>query len=312
MKKKIDSSVATKVTKSIIFAVLIIYSLSMILLLVWGFLTSLKNDLDYSLLKNKFGFPNATISGEELKFLNYRLIFENFSFKRNASYYAGQTLVVKKASVNFFDMILNSIIYAGMGSFLHAILTCTMGYVTSKYRFKMSSIIYATCLFTMIVPTVGTNSSTVAMLRAAGLYDSWAGYIMQSFNFIGMHYLVFFAYFKGLPDSYVEAAEIDGASQTMILFKIIFPLAAKTISTIMLLHFVSLWNNYQTPLLYLPTHPTLAYGIYYMVYQNPVGFLSKLPIKIASCMILAIPLLIAFIFLKDKLMGNVSLGGLKE
>ena len=81
MKKKIDSSVATKVTKSIIFAVLIIYSLSMILLLVWGFLTSLKNDIDYSLLKNKFGLPNATISGEELKFLNYRLIFENFSLK---------------------------------------------------------------------------------------------------------------------------------------------------------------------------------------------------------------------------------------
>ena len=284
----------------------------MIFLLLWGFLTSLKNELDYSLMKNKFGFPNMQISGEEMKFLNYRLIFENFSFKRNASYYAGQTKIVRKASVGFFDMVINSVIYAGLGSFLFAVLTCTMGYVTAKYKFKFSSVIYATCLFIMIVPTVGTSSSTVAMMRAWGLFDSWLGYICMSFNFMGMYYLVFHAYFRGLPDSYIEAAEIDGASQTMVLLKIIYPLASKMIGTIMLLQFVALWNNYQTPLLYLPTHPTLAYGVYYMVYRNPVGFLSKMPIKIAACMILAIPLLIAFIFLKDKLMGNVSLGGLKE
>ena len=293
--------------------VLTIYALTILFTLGWGLLTSLKSDLDYTMVKNKLGFPSLELSRNEfLKLGNYRLIFESFEFEKSVRFYSAGRLVKHQASVNVGVMIVNTVIYAGVGSFLHAIVPCFVSYLCAKYRFKMSEIIYSMCLIVMMIPIVGASSSEIAILRRMGLYDTFGGYFIQKFNFTGMYFFVFYAFFQGLPDSYTEAAEVDGASQARIFIGIILPLAAKMLGTIVLLNFVQLWNDYQVPLLYLPTHPTLAYGVYYMVYQNPSSALSKLPTKVAGCMLLAIPIVIAFIFLKDKLMGNVSMGGLKE
>lgn len=293
--------------------VLMLYALSILFTLGWGFLTSLKSDLDYTMVKNKLGFPLLELSHDQfLKLGNYRLIFESFEFEKSVRFYSAGRLVKHEASVNVGVMLINTIVYAGVGSILHAIVPCFVAYLCAKYPFKMSEIIYSLCLIIMMIPIVGASSSEISILRRLGLYDTFWGYFIQKFNFTGMYFFVFYAFFQGLPDSYTEAAEVDGASQTRTFIGVILPLAAKMLGTIILLNFVQLWNDYQVPLLYLPTHPTLAYGVYYMVYQNPSSELSKLPTKVAGCMMLAVPIVIAFVFLKDKLMGNVSMGGLKE
>ena len=115
-----------------------------------------------------------------------------------------------------------------------------------------------------------------------------------------------------MPDTYAEAAEIDGASRYKVLCSIVIPLSIKIISTVWLLQFVHFWNDYQTPLLYMPTKPTLAYGIYYLCHETARGQLANVPTKAAGCMILAIPLICLFIAFKEKLMGNISMGGIKE
>ena len=310
---KSKKNIVNKIFVISVFVVLTLYALTILFTLGWGLLTSLKSDVDYTLAKNKLGLPSLKLSRIQfLKLENYRLIFESFEFGRSVRYYRAGRLVKHEASVNIWVMIFNTIIYAGMGSLLHAIVPCFVSYLCAKYSFKLSGVIYSLCLIVMMIPIVGASTSEIAILRRLGLYDTFWGYFIQKFNFTGMYFFVFYAFFQGLPDSYTEAAEVDGASQTRIFVQIILPLAAKMLGTIVLLNFVQLWNDYQVPLLYLPTHPTLAYGVYYMVYQNPSGILSKLPTKVAACMMLAVPIVIAFIFLKDKLMGNVSMGGLKE
>ena len=84
-------------------------------------------------------------------------------------------------------------------------------------------------------------------------------------------------------------------------------------TTIMLLQFISFWDDYQTALLYLPTKPTIAYAVYFITRNSGQSTgVNHLPGKIAGGMILAIPILIVFIALREKLMGNISMGGLKE
>ena len=133
----------------------------------------------------------------------------------------------------------------------------------------------------------------------------------MKFHFGGMYFLVFYAYFKGLPDTYAEAAEIDGASQFRVLVMIIMPLAIKIMSTVFMILFVQLWNDYRTALIYMPTHPTLAYAVYHVAIYTNKGAFATIPAKTASCITLAVPILILFIFFKDKIMGNVTLGGIK-
>ena len=89
-----------------------------------------------------------------------------------------------------------------------------------------------------------------------------------------------------------------------------------TFFTVFLLQFIQTWNDYQTPLLYYPNHPTLAYAVFRMT--NNTGGADKgmeyqgIPQRVAGCMVLAIPIFVIFVAFNKLLMGNLTTGGLKE
>ena len=90
-----------------------------------------------------------------------------------------------------------------------------------------------------------------------------------------------------------------------------FPLILPTISTLALLAFIGFWNDYQTPMIYMPDIPTIAYGLF--VYQfSTDNLISSVPLQLTGCMIVSIPVMIIFVVFRNKLIMNVSLGGLKE
>lgn len=310
-RKKI--SVINTIFISVFCTILIVYSISLIFMLLWGLLTSLKSNTDFLYMNNVMGLPNLDKSRDEcLKLANYTLNLEYFEFTKKVTYYVGDKKVVHQSTNGIFEMLINTILYAGLGSVLHALVTALVAYLCVKYRqFRLSRIVYGAVLVTMTLPLVGTAPATIELLRNLNLYDSFVGMAIQKFSFTGMYFLVLYAFYEGMPDSYAEAAEIDGASYYRIFFSIMLPLAMKVVSTTILLNFVQLWNDYQTPLLYLPTYPTLAYGIYYMS-EISIAQLSKVPARIAGCMMLAIPIFILFMFMKNKMMGNISIGGVKE
>lgn len=297
---------------TVIAAILIVYSAIMILILVWGFITSLKSNMDFSTMGNVLGFPNSDFSRNEILFSNYKTIWENFSFTKTISYYSGDTLIRHFSDNSFFSILLNTVLYAVVGSAIQAFVPAVMGYLVVKYPGKVSSFINALMLFVLAFPIVGNSSTMVRLLRTMNLYDNFLGMFIMKFNFTGMYFFMFQAFFHDLSDSYAEAAEIDGASQMRVMFGIYIPLAWKMVMTIMLILFVVCWNDYQNPFLYLPTKPTLAYAVFYLAYENNQVQMASLPIKTAACMILALPIIVLFIFLKDKIMGNVTLGGVKE
>ena len=212
---------------------------------------------------------------------------------------------------NFLDMIWNTVGYAVFSAILHAAVPCLVGYLCSRYRYKFSEFIYTFLLIQMMIPIVGAYPSELAFLKATGLYDSLWGNLIQKFSCTGIYFFIFYAFFRGVPDSYEEAAEVDGASQFRIMLTIMMPLAIKTITTVALLKFVFFWNDYSTMVLYLPTRPTLAYGVHYLAFtSNANSFVTTAKIAISLC--LALPIFLIFIFLKERLMGDVSMGGVKE
>ena len=70
--------------------------------------------------------------------------------------------------------------------------------------------------------------------------------------------MYFYAFYRGLSKSYVEAAEIAGANKWQIYFKIMFPQAAAMFGSLFLMLWIADWNNYSTALIYLSKLPTLA------------------------------------------------------
>ena len=319
MGRKKEKSILNKVIVISICTVLFLYVISMLLPLVWGMMTALKSTGDFFVGANVIGFPNLDESvrwnSREafFKLSNFKAVIEKFALILDfskTSFYVGDKVVYHQATGGVPMIFVNTILYSIIGSLLTVTSTSIAAYATAKFDFKFSNLMYSVLLIVMIIPIVGAQATTINVLQKLGLYDTWPGYMLMHCTCTGMYYFVFYGFYKGLPDSYGEAAEIDGASYWNILVTIIIPLSMKQLGTVWLVQFVALWNDYQVPLLYLPSKPTLAYTIWYLTLGS--SRLGDLPTMVAGTMTLAVPILIMFIFLKNKLMGNISIGGLKE
>lgn len=314
----------TKVVFVILFVVLALYTLIMLSSLLWGLITSLKSSNDFENFGNVIGFPNISVegtpyagipSGREalLKLANYKIVLEKFVITRRAVYYGlGPEQIVHTCKAGFGELLVNTLLYTVGGALIYAIMPALTAYLCAKYPYKLSAILVVVYTLMMCMPIVGSTPFELTFLRNTGLYDNIIGNYIQKMTGSGMYFFVYLAYFKGTSETYREAAQIDGASQFRIMTTIYFPLAIKIIATVFLIQFVALWNDYQTPLLYLPTHPTLAYAVYYVSYEAFEPALYHTPPRIAGLMLLAVPIVILFAIFKDKLMGDISLGGIKE
>ena len=162
----------------------------------------------------------------------------------------------------------------------------------------------------MIIPIVGNLPAEIKMAKSLDLYDRIWGLWFMKANFLGIYFLVFYNFFKNLPNAYNEAAKIDGSGNFRTMIQVIFPMALPLFFTVMLINFINFWNDYQVPLVYLPSYPTIAVGMQYMAATNAEE-LQYIPIKLAAAVIMIVPILIVFLVFHKKLLGNLTMGGIK-
>ncbi len=315
-KIKKNQSVWNKIAIIAVAVVLIAYTLSVVIVLLWGFMTSLKSVLEFSFVRNVAELPTWKYSKDEILFGNYSLVLSKLNFPTYVSYYSGGELIIHQKTVGFWGMLGNTLLYSGVGALLTTIFPAVVAYMCAKYRYKSSKTIYWFVVITMAIPVIGVYPAELSLLRNLGLFDTFLGFALQKSYFMNMYFLVFFAFFESMSDAYMEAAEIDGASDFRVMVQIMMPLAGKILGSVLLLQFVTFWNDYQTARLYMPTHPTIAYGVWALG-QGEQGIhtgdtrLSYVPARVTGCMLLAIPISIIYVAFRDKLMGNLSMGGVK-
>ena len=280
--------------------ILILYTALLLVLLAWGGMTSLKTRADF--YDNKLGLPSGSIF--TWGWDNYSFVLENFAVVKIDE-------LGRKISINIWGQLTNTLLYAVGGALVTTGCCCIVAYVTAKFSYFFSKIVYTVVLVTMVIPIVGSTPSMLLLLRRTNLYDTWLGTYFMRFTFLGLYYLIFHGVFEGISKEYSEAATLDGANEYKIFFLIILPLVKTTFYTVFLIQFIEYWNDYNMALMYMPTHPTLAYGVYYLSVSNMNG-LSSAPMRMVACVILALPLITVFVLFRDKIMGNVTMGGVKE
>lgn len=286
-----------------LFLILIAYCVSLFLPMIWALFTSVKEQYDF--LDHPLDLPQKYI------FENFGTVLEEFEVNASVNVNVdGETILVQEKH-DFGQMVINTLLYVGGSAFVATLIPCITAYACAKFpKKKMSGIIYAIVIATMIIPIVGSYPSEITMLKNLGIYNTLAGAWIQKANFLGMYFLVFHAAFKGLAREYSEAAEIDGANEFTIMTRVMLPLVRNAFFTVFLIKFVEFWNDYQIPLLYLPSRPTLSYGLYFV--SNYTGnTISTVPLRMAGCLIILLPILVLYIAFKEKLMGNITMGGVK-
>lgn len=282
--------------KAISFAILALFSLILFSMLLWALMTSLKTPDEF--YDNVIGLPKSWA------FKNYLDVILKF-----IAYSEGPNSLQRPVYIE--EMLMNTLLYAGVGALVATFVPMITAYATSKYDFAFSKVIYFIVIVTMILPIVGAYPSELDMLLRLGLYDKIYGTWIQKMNFTTMYYLVFYSTFKGMSKEYSEAAYVDGASEFRVMTSVLLPLAKNVFFTIFLIVFISFWNDYQSPTLYIPSYPTLAYGVYYVCIRDNRGIFTYIPGHMTVCILVAMPIGILFIIFKEKLIGNLTMGGIK-
>ena len=304
----------------VILGVLILYTALMFGLFIMGINISLKHFLDVEVGSNIFGLPNMKYWKIDRDypnniFGNYLFAFENLKIEKGHSYIIG---LFNKERVNvpikgdLLSSAFYTLLYAGGGAFFATFMPMFMGYLCAMYSNKVSSFLYALVVFVIATPIVGTQPSTIDLMRSLRLYDTFWGEFLRRSTFTNMYFLIFFAYFKSLSSGFSEAAEIDGASQWNVMFRIYIPLAANIFFTVYLILFVNFWNDFTTPMMLLPSKPTLSYLIYYKTTVDSGSAFNHAPRRMAALMVFAVPIIVIFSVFNKRLMTNLTMGGMKE
>ena len=264
----------------VVFILFVLYSITLIYPYLWAIMTTFKYDWDYN--NNRVWFP------QEWTFSNYADAFVELSA-------AGRSLIT---------MLFNSAWYS-VGGTLVAIASSTVSaYVVAKYRFPGRGIVYGIAIVTMTLPIIGALPSQYTMYGKLGILDT-PFYLIAMANGLGFNFMILYGFFKSLPWSYVEAAYLDGAGHFRTFISVMLPQAASVIASLGIVAFISTWNDYMNPILFLESYPTMSMGLY--VYQQGID----IPVLFAGVIMSTVPVLTLFVIFQNSIMSLTLGGGLK-
>lgn len=286
----------------ILIVLLAVYMLTMIVLLGWTLMTTVKIPNEYSGIltgkRNILWFPK-----EGWAFDNYLTAYEFF-------YIEIQNKAGEYVEFNILKQFGNSLLYSVGCSITMTLSSLVMGYAAARFKYKFSEIIYAFVLVTMALPIVGSMPSEIAVATNLRIFGTFPGIWILRASFLNTYFLIFYAQFKMIPKDYTEAAKIDGANPWAVMTQIITPLASGTTSTVFVLAFIGYWNDFQIPMVYLPYNPVAAYGMY--EFQNTaLPKIANTPTRLAGIFLMAAPIVVFYAIFNKKLNVNLSVGGIK-
>lgn len=259
-------------------------ALSYIYILVWSFISACKTHTE--IVMDPFSLP------AKWNFNHFLEVMDRLEVNGNG----------------FWSMLFNSVWFSIIGTLLTQFCSITFAYCLAKYSFPGSKWIYTIFLVVLTLPLYGSGGAQYSLYYKLGLVDNYLQ-IITAYSAVNFHTLYYLAYFQNFSGTYAEAGRMDGAQDFQIYFKIILPQAKPIFGAIFLTQWITVWNSYETVLIYLPNLPTLPAGIYQfnteMIYQ------LRLDILFAACLIVVLPALILFIVFNKTITTNVSLGGIK-
>jgi multiple sugar transport system permease protein len=183
----------------------------------------------------------STKSGGEL--------FATFTFAPSTAF--GDNLAELSAYRDglFWRWMANTALYAGLGGLASAAVSGLSGYTLAKFRFPGRSVIFNVILAGVLVPAVTLAIPQYLLLAKVGLTDTYLAVLLPSIvSPYGIYLARIFAA-AAVPDSVIEAARTDGATEWRIVRTIALPMMMPGLVTIFLFQFVAIWNNFLLPLI---------------------------------------------------------------
>ena len=207
--------------------------------------------------------------------------------------------------------LINSLLVAIFTTSLVMLTGSTVGYALAKMQFKGRQLIFYIIVFTMSLPfqiTLIPNYITMVNLH---LVDTFFALIIP-FAVSAFAILMFRQAFQGLPQALIDAARLDGCSEMGIIFRILWPNIKPTLVTVAILSFIGSWNEVLWPLIVIRNEQLMTMPQLVTLFATGGRADSQLGVKIAAAVLLALPVMIAFLFFQKHFIQSMASTGLKD
>jgi raffinose/stachyose/melibiose transport system permease protein len=259
----------------------ILFSITCIFPIIWTFYSSFKSKGEF--LGNIIGLPKSP------QFTSYQMAVDLMDFGRK-----------------FFNSAFNTVV----SMFFIIVFAMIMGYFLSRYHFRGRMFVYFLILFGMLVPIHGFLVPVYLQFKEWNLLDTRFTLILPYVAFeLPIAVFLMESFMHSIPIDVEEAAIIDGANINQRMFRVVFPMCKPIISTIAILSFLHVWNEFPFGLVLinddalktLPVSLTVFKGQYEISYPNIM----------AGLMLSSIPVILFYLMFSKKVTDGMVAGAVK-
>jgi raffinose/stachyose/melibiose transport system permease protein len=219
---------------------------------------------------------------------------------------------------NFSTGFKSSFIVAATVTVVSAVLSIGTGYAFGTMRFVGDRIVFPIILLGIIFPYEATviplyyDFQTVPILHWHLLNTYWALILPQIGQSIAFGTFWMRAFFRSTPRSLIEAARIDGATSFGVLWRVLLPQARPAVLTMSVLVFTYTWNEFLLALVLVSgseSHQTAPLGLSFFAGAARSGDPTKVA---AAAVLVALPILVVYLFLQRHFVRGMLAGAIKE
>jgi raffinose/stachyose/melibiose transport system permease protein len=208
--------------------------------------------------------------------------------------------------------LLNSFIVAASVAIATAVLSTLAGYAFGAMRFRGSEALFYLLLIGLIFPYEATVIPLYYVFKDAGLTDSYWALILPQIG-LSIPFGTFWmrAFFRSTPISLVEASRLDGATSLATLLRVLLPQAKPALTTLVVLVFMWTWNEFLLALVMIQSDDlrTAPLGLALFAGANRT---QDPTLTAAAAVLVALPVVIVYVFLQRSFIRGMFAGGVKE
>ena len=225
--------------------------------------------------------------------------------------------------VELFMYMRNTIVYTVVGTVINLAMSCLCAYPLARKTFSGRKFFTMLVTFTMFFS--GGMIPLYLTVKQFGMMDTiWALVLPGAISTYNM--IVIRTAFQSIPDSLIESAQLDGANDLIILWKIVVPLSKATLATMLLFYAVTHWNSYFDAMLYI--NKKEMYPLQIMLRNMLIGGLfneetaiaganadsfavTDATLRSAAIIVTTLPILVVYPFVQRYFVKGVMIGGVK-
>ena len=277
-----------KISRMLIFSVLVGYLAWVVFPMAWVAYSSLKTD--EAIFRDAFALPALS----DLQTDNYARAWRE---------------------AKFGDYFFNSVVVTGVSVALIVMLGSMAAYALARFYHPLGRGVFWLFLGGLMIPVQLSIVPLFFELRGMGLLNSRTGLILvYTANGLPFSIFILAGFFKALPRSLYEAAVVDGCSEALAFWHVLLPLAKPGLITVAIFQFIGIWKEYFFAFMFTGGDAgegarTLPLGLANLSitsqYHSDYGMLF------AGLVVVTMPILIVFIALQKHLVKGVTAGAVK-